>query len=81
MSEIFLAVSLVSATASLFVLFNITQFSDLDNVKDTAQLIDGILSILQKLLKFHNGITFVIPFIPALLTLLISPNFSITLDL
>ena len=81
MSEIFLAVSLVSATASLFVLFNITQFSDLDNVKDTAQLIYGILSILQKLLKFHNGITFVIPFIPALLTLLISPNFSITLDL
>ena len=81
MSEIFLAVSLVSATASLFVLFNITQFSDLDNVKDTAQLINGILSILQKLLKFHNGITFVIPFIPALLTLLISPNFSITLDL
>ena len=81
MSEIFLAVSLVSAIASLFVLFNITQFSDLDNVKDTAQLINGILSILQKLLKFHNGITFVIPFIPALLTLLISPNFSITLDL
>ena len=81
MSEIFLAVSLVSAIASLFVLFNITQFSDLDNVKDTAQLINGILSIFQKLLKFHNGITFVIPFIPALLTLLISPNFSITLDL
>ena len=40
----------------------ITQFSNPVHVKDTSQLINGIFNVLQRLLKFFNGTTILIPF-------------------
>ena len=42
-------------SAYLVALPVITQFSDQVRVKDTSQLINGMSSVLQKLLKYFNG--------------------------
>ena len=44
-----------SGSASLVALLVITQFSDQVRVKDTSQSINGMSSVLQKLLKYFNG--------------------------
>ena len=46
-----------SRSASLVALLVNTQFSDHVKVKDTSQLINGMSSVLQKLLKYFNGTT------------------------
>ena len=47
----------VSRYASLVALLVITQFSDQLKIRFISQLINGISSVLQKLLKCFNGIT------------------------
>ena len=47
----------VSGSASLVELLVITKFSDQVRLKDTSQLINGMSSVLQKLLKYFNGTT------------------------
>ena len=44
-----------SGSASLVALLVITQFSDYVRVKDISQLISGIFTIFQNLLKYFNG--------------------------
>ena len=46
------ALSPCVGTASLYVLFVVTQFPDHVKVKDTSQLINGTSSVLQKLVKY-----------------------------
>ena len=46
-----------SRSASLVALLVITQFSDQVKVKNICQLINGMSSVLQKLLKYCNGTT------------------------
>ena len=46
-----------SESASLVALLVIAQFSDQVRVKNTSQLINGMSSVLQKLLKYLNGTT------------------------
>ena len=49
--ETFAALSSVAAIVSLLVLLNITQFVDQFKISSISQLIDGVFSDLQKLLK------------------------------
>ena len=46
-----------SGTALLCALLVNTQFADQAKVKDTSQLINGMSSVLQKLLQYLNGTT------------------------
>ena len=48
---------LAPGLASLYTLFFVTQFADIVKVKDTTQIINGISSSLQKLLKYFKGTT------------------------
>ena len=56
MFETIAALNLVAAMASLPALLNITQFVDQFKISSISQLINGIFSDLQKLLKCFNGI-------------------------
>ena len=47
----------VSRSASLVALLVITQFSDQLKIRFISQLINGISSVLQKLLKYFDGTT------------------------
>ena len=46
-----------SSLVSLVALLVITQFSDQDKVKDISEFINGMSSVLQKLLKYFDGTT------------------------
>ena len=46
----------------------ITQLADQLKTKDTSQLINGISSVLQKLLRYFNGTAISASFVPSLFT-------------
>ena len=46
----------------------ITQLADQLKTKDTSQLINGMLSVLQKLLRYFNGTAISASFVPSLFT-------------
>ena len=79
--ETFVALSSVAATSSIFALINIAQCLDQVKVKDTSQLNNGTLKLLQKMLTCFNGTAFsTFPLFP-LFSLSISPSLTITFDL
>ena len=79
--ERFAALNSVATIAFLLVLLNFTQFVDQFKISSILQLINGIFSDLQKLLKCFNGIARLISSLLARLSSLISPIFHIMIDL
>ena len=67
---------LASGSAFLVVSFVITQFSDQDKIRFISQLINGISSVLQKLLNYFNGTA-----ISTCLSVLVSSNLHVMLVL
>ena len=55
-----------AAVTNLFSKLVITQVADQFKDKDTSQLINGISSVLQKLLKYFNGTEISTSFVPSL---------------
>ena len=72
-----LLVPATAGSASLVILLVNTQFSDQVRVKDTSQLINGMSSVLQKLLKYFNGTTIS----TSSFSTLLPSNFPVILDL
>ena len=67
---------LASGSAFLVVSFVITQFSDQDKIRFISQLINGISSVLQKLLNYFNGTA-----ISTCFSVLVSSNLHVMLVL
>ena len=65
-----------AGTASLVALLVNTHFSDYDKIRFISQLINGMSSVLQKLLKYFNGTT-----ISASFVVLTPSNFPVMLVL